>query len=72
MFKVAVLRFLRIVGGQTLGYAVTATTLYVASTDFGPEGVLISTVLGALLTATDKYLRGNGVYGEPNTVPIPE
>lgn len=69
MLKVAVLRFLRVVGGQTLGYGVTAAALYVSSSDFGPETVLIATVLGALLTSADKYFRGNGVYGEPDTKP---
>lgn len=71
MFKTAILRFVRIVGGQTLGYGITATILYVASTDFGTNGVIIASLLGAVLTSTDKYLRLKGVYGTPDTVPAP-
>lgn len=65
MFKAALIRFVRVVGGQVLGAAITATLAYLTTVpglDTG-QGVVIATVIGSALTAADKYLREKGVYG---------
>jgi len=60
---VVVDRFIRVVGGQVLGIVVVATIAFVASGDIDPKFNLYATLMGAGLTAFDKYAREHGWYG---------
>lgn len=61
--KATVDRFVRVVGGQVLGVAITSTISFITGNGFDPQYAYIGTVLGAALTALDKFLRDKGVYG---------
>jgi len=68
MFKVALDRFARVVGGQVLGYGIAVTIAYLNGSSLEPELAGVGVVLGAGLTALDKWFRAKGIYGKNGEV----
>ena len=62
--RVVLDRFLRVVGGQVLAVGIVSTITFLNSGDIAPEFSMYATILGAGLTALDKYARYRGWYGE--------
>lgn len=63
-------RFLRVIGGQVLGAAVMGVIAYVAGNPGDPIFFGFGSIIGAALTALDKYLRDQGLYGTSLEAPV--
>jgi hypothetical protein len=61
--RVVLDRFVRVVGGQVLAVGIVSTIAFLNSGDIDPQFSVYATVLGAALTAVDKWCRYKGWYG---------